>query len=1752
MLSSAVSDWFRLVASDVLVDACVKAAVLLAVTAIAAFLLRSASAAVRHRLWCLGFCGAILLPVLSLTLPQWRIPLLPEAEATDTSSAVDSEVNAHATTPIERGPIPDQSIPRDGRSNVATDSDLRPVAMNEHDRASPTAEPLVTQRNFTAEQEAHIAETAPLATRTRLIAGWIGGVVIVVLPFAIGLAANSWLLWQAERVRESKWTRMVGELAAKLGLARRVTLLETQESVVPMTWGVVRPVVLLPSESREWNDERRRFVLLHELAHVKRLDVLFQSIARLACALYWFNPLAWYALWRLRVERELACDDCVVAAGEKPSDYAIQLVQIARAYRPARFSVGVAMARSTKLEQRIVAILDRARSHLPVGKQLARTLLAVACVLVVGLSVVGLGERASSSAEESKEAARDAAETSLHRGIVVDGSGKPIANASVYVITSSRERITWFSEQAVAAETKTDEAGKFEIVVPAFAKMTLGDEYRMTNSSYLLAVVDGFGPDVYHEANAPNPDEQIKLTLVKDTIPLAGRVLDLEGRPLAGVQLRVRSIRTTTSDLDAWIAKARHNPKAIPDDFHMSNDTRRRVAYFPSYENIEVDGLPMFPPVTTDATGHFRISGLGPDRYISLELAGRGIAKEWISAVTRSMPTVPHPDGDPRSRSERCFGAKFDYTAEPAQVITGIVRDHDTKEPLVGTVVEVGQFGGSLLRVRRFISATTDEHGRYRIDGLPKQPDGARPIRLNVLPNAEQPYFRTDVAMSARTEGLDPVNFDIDLKRAAWAAGRLVDQKAGEPVPGHVSYYPFIENANAGEYSNFHSGRRSVGHYNWYRTRNDGTYRIPAITGRGVVVARAFAAEDYKIGVGAEKIGWKANPRDRLIYHLHGPELTNAVHEVNIDGDGINGQEVALVSLSRQRVRFLDPNGELLKHVRVGGRRPKSAMNVSDVFHQALPSQSHGVDVLGLETDGQRLMLFSQDDRKLGQVIIADERTKAVTLEPHATFKGRLVDAEGNPIEGLFVNAVIPESESPEPKDGRAWGRQMHWLAGAETDADGRFSFDHILPGVKYEIRVSNKSLASHKKIKPNEVVDFGDLRVANDDDDEAAANEPNTKRPSRPKPATFRIAGRVFGPSGKPLAGAKLFFTPREGATEQDLRVRDIADESGKFSFSVPLSELDRISEQRRAPWSHPRVTARFDGFGPDWQYVVKPDANEDLTLRLVRDDVPIRGRIVTLEGQPVRNATIHVLRIEASPENNLQGWLNALANAGELWADGTFKLTKTLQQDVSGLPAQVRMDEQGRFQLSGLGRERVVGLRVEGPTIETRMFSVMTRKANDVSVPLDKEQTALGTFVCYGTGFSHAAAPSRPIAGRVLDAKSGEPIPGVTVYCNKRAGNDLHGRYHPEVVTGADGKFLLAGLPKGVDNKIQFVPPDGLRYLPTMRMFDTSDGLDLLVADVTMNPGDLIRGRVTDKSTGKPVAGARVEYFALRNNNVATYPGFRDSEDITTTTDAGGYYQIFGLPGRGLVAIRAASNEFAGGQMIDVVEKDYRTNSAISERLFRTHPSTCLASQHHTVAVVQAKESAETVRDVALERGHVVTVHVIGPNGQPLSGIEVNRKGVEACQYYGGEVEIESDEFKVWGLTAKQPRTLFIRHPSRDLAASRIVRHDDESPLVIRLEPAGEIVGRLLEDGKPAAFVEFRGALANRQTQQDDWLRITSDASGRFRIPGLVAGKGYRLRRLSRVDDGYVLLPRESRVPVNLVVDSGKTLDLGDVQVE
>ena len=132
------------------------------------------------------------------------------------------------------------------------------------------------------------------------------------------------------RLPATVWAPLGERLAQSLGIERPVTFLSGDEDAMPMACGLVRARVLLPAEADDWPIERQRVVLLHELAHVKRRDCLTQMLAHLACATYWFNPLVWLAARRLRAERERACDDLVLAAGTRGSDYADHLLDIAR------------------------------------------------------------------------------------------------------------------------------------------------------------------------------------------------------------------------------------------------------------------------------------------------------------------------------------------------------------------------------------------------------------------------------------------------------------------------------------------------------------------------------------------------------------------------------------------------------------------------------------------------------------------------------------------------------------------------------------------------------------------------------------------------------------------------------------------------------------------------------------------------------------------------------------------------------------------------------------------------------------------------------------------------------------------------------------------------------------------------------------------------------------------------------------------------------------------------------------------------------------------------------------------------------------------------------------------------------------------------------------------------------------------------------------------------------------------------------
>ena len=137
-----------------------------------------------------------------------------------------------------------------------------------------------------------------------------------------------------------------------------------------MVWGFFRPTILLPADADNWQEERLRAVLLHELAHIQRNDWESQLIAQMMCAVYWFNPLVWFAARRMRVEAGRACDDYVLSSGYQSTDYAQHLVDIVRTVKKADSvsRAAVAIVRSSKIEERIRMILAENLNRRPLTK----------------------------------------------------------------------------------------------------------------------------------------------------------------------------------------------------------------------------------------------------------------------------------------------------------------------------------------------------------------------------------------------------------------------------------------------------------------------------------------------------------------------------------------------------------------------------------------------------------------------------------------------------------------------------------------------------------------------------------------------------------------------------------------------------------------------------------------------------------------------------------------------------------------------------------------------------------------------------------------------------------------------------------------------------------------------------------------------------------------------------------------------------------------------------------------------------------------------------------------------------------------------------------------------------------------------------------------------------------------------------------------------------------------------------------------
>jgi beta-lactamase regulating signal transducer with metallopeptidase domain len=409
-----------------LIDSALKGILLVAAAAIAAYLLRNRSAAARHAAWTAAVIGHLALPAITLLAPAWQLPFLP----TPPWLAASVEQPAQVVTPAASPTTIETATP--GKS-VST--------------PAPSAAPAAAPSPATTPAKDSFINRFRFDRITLLGALWILGAILVLLRLAFGTFKVGQLAREGARVMDGAWLSLAQRVAMGLGISRPLTLLHGDRLGIPVTWGIVYPAVLLPTDADEWPEERRRFVLVHEMAHVKRFDALTQLAAQFAVALFWFDPLIWLAAHRMRVEREHACDDYVLRDGTKPSLYAGELLEMVRSLgtpsheRAAPAFAALAMARRSEFEGRMLAILDPKLDRHTLDRRSTMITFALVGLLVLPLAALRPFEqpsvkKASPALPTSKPATTpksiayscDSADlnrtgTSTHIGLSVDDKG---------------------------------------------------------------------------------------------------------------------------------------------------------------------------------------------------------------------------------------------------------------------------------------------------------------------------------------------------------------------------------------------------------------------------------------------------------------------------------------------------------------------------------------------------------------------------------------------------------------------------------------------------------------------------------------------------------------------------------------------------------------------------------------------------------------------------------------------------------------------------------------------------------------------------------------------------------------------------------------------------------------------------------------------------------------------------------------------------------------------------------------------------------------------------------------------------------------------------------------------------------------------------------------------------------------------------------------------------------------------------------
>jgi beta-lactamase regulating signal transducer with metallopeptidase domain/protocatechuate 3,4-dioxygenase beta subunit/Leucine-rich repeat (LRR) protein len=999
--------------------------------AAALFFLRGASANARYAVGVVALVlMAACLPLTLLVLPSAKSE--PGRELHVAASVVDSpSARSHEKTPVSADVTPEITPSSDQRADTVSVPDLP------DDRVS---------KQSAGGMSRWLTSISPYATTA-----YFCGVVGMLMRLSLGLWGGRRLRLASTPCRDQALLQMVADHAHEFQLRLTPQIAWCARLVVPVVVGVLRPVILLPTIlATGLTADQLRAVLLHELAHVRRYDLVVNVLQRVIEAFLFFHPAVWWISRRVSIERENACDDLVLALNYHRTQYAEALVRVAEVCATAgkmgylAFSPGTALAatgstdrNSSQFKRRILRLIGQ--DEQPQFRLSGTGLLFCTFALIALLAAPALvrtqeqppvgaakaiaadssGSGAHADRSESATAAKptDKGPSTLPdkitlSGICLDENKKPLAGVRVRLF-----RLPWPDDSALM-ETKSDRDGKFQLDNVAIdAAFRNHREYY-----YVVASLEGkaYAQTYWRKFES----DSVELTL-KKAASLTGRVTDTQGNPVAGAVVDgslFEGVGTAVTDQNGW---------------------------------YEIKDVGEWDP------------SKGP--------AGGPTATSFF---------VSHPNYAEQTAIATKFPSRVDVMLEPPSVAEGTVIDDETGKPAAGVRVWAPGESVDSKRLLRLGAAVkggghtkTDEQGHYRFGTLPAGTYNiwAEPAGSNEIRSAANPWTMRAIDGLTLAVGQTVTGADLRLIKGGLIKGRVVDDATGKPV------------------LSVHGLHMDVGVYGPARPRRDwsAAVQLGDVNHRGEFELRVPAGKNFpylpsvrneKLAVGAQyyeqgvevedgktteiEFRLKLKPEDEAVFSDQ-PEASDQRPEASKEKkpsgsldkppekpmdkgatalpDKITISGICLEEnkkpVADARVRLFLVNFTIPQ---TGGVLPDDAQR--DLGQTRSDADGHfrfnDVSTKGISADGGAFFYVVGQDAERATAINSfhplDKKMSGqpveLSLTPAASLKGRVVNDDGKPVSGAIVYTGCGV---PKPVPG---------IQAAVTDADGRYEIADLRP----------------------------------------------------------------------------------------------------------------------------------------------------------------------------------------------------------------------------------------------------------------------------------------------------------------------------------------------------------------------------------------------------------------------------------------------------------------------------------------------------------------------------------------------------------------------------------------------------------------------------------------------------------------------------------------------------------------------------------